>query len=86
MTHGGPLSPTIFNVVLDVVLWNWVALVVVTEGGVEPATEGLGKDIQHKSSYFYADNKLLASTLVNRIQWVFDSLTGLGCTPTWVRR
>ena len=33
MTQGGPLSPIIFNVVVDMVLWHWVTLVAETEGG-----------------------------------------------------
>ena len=39
MDQGDPLYPTIFNVVVDAVLRNWILMVTETEGTVEPGTE-----------------------------------------------
>ena len=38
VTQGDPLSPTIFNMVVDAVIWHWMAVVAPTEEG----SEGLG--------------------------------------------
>ena len=46
MTQGGPLSPTIFIVVVDTVLCHRVFVVVETDGEVDSGTEGFGRDIQ----------------------------------------
>ena len=74
MTQGGPLSPTIFNVVVDAVLRHWVLMVVVTEGTVELGREGYGQELQWMVEYFYAKNGLLVSPWSNRLQWDFDIL------------
>ena len=42
MTEGYPLSPNIFNVVVDTVLRRWVSVVKATEGVLEIETEGFG--------------------------------------------
>ena len=34
MTQGDPLSPTIFNVVVDAVIFHWVTVVTPTEAGM----------------------------------------------------
>ena len=46
MTQGDPLSPTIFNVVVDALLWHWVTVVAETEDTADPSTEGFRWDIQ----------------------------------------
>ena len=43
MTQGDPLSPIVFNVVVDAVIQNWVSVVAEVEGGSGP--EGFGRDI-----------------------------------------
>ena len=42
VTHRGPLSPNIFNTVVDVRIWHWVTLVT----GEEAGTERFGKAVQ----------------------------------------
>ena len=49
VTQGYPLSPTIFNKVVDAVVCNWVSLVA---GGVsEPY--GRGREVLHRATFFY---------------------------------
>ena len=48
ITHGNPLSSTIFNVVVNDVILYWVAVVAPTEYG----TEGLVLSIQDLVVYF----------------------------------
>ena len=64
---GGTALPTIFNVVVDVVLRNWAVGVSVTEETADPRTYGFGWDIQQLAAYFYADDGLLVSTRAHRI-------------------
>ena len=42
MTQVEPLSPTIFNMVVDVVLCNWVSVAAETEEAEDTGTEGFG--------------------------------------------
>ena len=90
VTQGGLLYPTIFNVVLDVVLWHLVAIVASMEEAVVPGaavTEGSGREVQHLSAYIYTDNGLLASPRETRLQQVFDTLRGYltvsSSAPIW---
>ena len=55
VTQGDPLSPTIFNLVVDKVLQNWVTVVASTEESVDPGAagkEGFGRDVQQLEAYF----------------------------------
>ena len=58
MTQRDPLSPTIFNVVMDVVVRHWVT------GVIADAEERgkLGKEGRHQADLFYADNGMVASS------------------------
>ena len=58
VTQGYPLSPPIFNVVVDAVMCNWVSLVAVGAGG----PDGCGKKLLHRSAFFYVYNSLVAPT------------------------
>ena len=58
VTQGDPLSPIIFNVVVDVVVRNWVTVVV---AGSEERGER-GKEGRNKAALFYADNGMVASS------------------------
>ena len=60
-----PLSSTIFNVVVDSDLYNWVSMV--SEAEKELGPEGFGRDIQRMSAYFYTNNELLASMRAARL-------------------
>ena len=52
MTQRGPLYLTIFNVVVDAVLWKWFTVVAVIEGTEEPIIEEFVCDIQQLAAYF----------------------------------
>ena len=58
MTHGGLLSLTILNVVVDTLVRHWVLLV----AEVEEGPEGWGREVLSCSVFFYADKALIAST------------------------
>ena len=53
-----PLSPTIFNGVMDAIIRHWVTMVIPTKAG----TGGLGLEIIDLVAYSYANNGLVAST------------------------
>ena len=73
MTQGDPLSPTIFNVVMDVVVRHWVT------GVIADAEERgkLGKEGRHQAALFYADNGMVDSSDPQWIQGAFNTLVGL---------
>ena len=71
--QGNPLSPTVFKMVVDAVIRYWVEVVVPTEDG----TEGLGMLIQDLAAYLYANDGLIASTHLERLQRAFDVLAVL---------
>ena len=73
MTQGDPLSPTLFNVVVDAFIRHWVTVVDPTKEGME----GLGLSIQDLEAYFYANNGLIALTQPERLQRAFKVLTSL---------
>ena len=56
VAQGYLLSSTIFNVVVDVVVRNWVTVVIV---GVEERGEH-GKEVRHQAALFYADDDMVA--------------------------
>ena len=58
MTQGDPLSPTIFNVVVNVVVRHWVTL-----GMAEAEKRGeRGNEGRHQAALFYADDGMVASS------------------------
>ena len=59
--------------VVDAVICHWLTVVTTTEAG----TGGLDLTIIDLAAYFYADEGLLASTKLERLQRAFDVLTGL---------
>ena len=63
MTQGGPISPTIFNMFVDVLLLHCLIVVAATEEEVYPGaadTEGFRRYTQMLVAYFYADDGILA--------------------------
>ena len=56
--QGDPLSPTIFNVVVDAVIHHLVTVVVPNADGLEGQDLLLGE----LAEYFYANNNLVTST------------------------
>ena len=56
MMQVDPLSPTIFNVLVDTVVRNWVH-------GVAEKAEArgeIGREVRHKAALFYADAGMVA--------------------------
>ena len=73
VTQGDPLSPTIFNVVVDVVVRHWVTMALAeAEKRGERGNEG-----RHQSALFYADDGMVASSDSRWLQWAFDALVSL---------
>ena len=70
MTQGDPLSPTIFNVVVDAVVRHWVNMAL--EEGEKRGGEG-----RHQAAFFYADDGMVASSEPRWLQWAFDALVSL---------
>ena len=56
VTQGDPLSPTIFNVVVDAVVWHWMVVMV----EVEEEWGDRGQESRHQSALFYANNGMIA--------------------------
>ena len=58
VTQGDPLSPTIFNVVVDAVVRNWANRIVEeAEARGEKGREG-----RHQAALFYVDNGMVVSS------------------------
>ena len=71
--QGDPLSPTIFNVVVDALVFQSVTLAVEdTEKRGERGKEG-----RHQAALFYADDGMVASSAPHWLQWEFNALVGL---------
>ena len=73
VTQGDPLSPTIFNVVVDVVVCNWVTVVI---AGAEERGKR-GKEGRHQATLFYADDGMVALSDPCWLQGEFNTLVGL---------
>ena len=58
MTQGNPLSPTIFNVVVDAVVRHWLLLA--TQESERSGERG--RERRHQAALFYADDGMLASS------------------------
>ena len=73
VTQGDPLSPTIFKVVVDVLVRHWVPVM------VEVAEERgeRGQEVRKNNSLFYADDGTFASSDLQWFQRVFSTLVGL---------
>ena len=69
VTQGDPLSPTIFNVVVDAVVRHWIdGLVAETAEKGEMVREG-----RHQSAVFYADDGMVVSSDPRWLQGVFNT-------------
>ena len=73
VTQGDPLSPTIFNVVVDAVVRNWVHRIM-EEAEARGET---GREGQHQAALFYADDGMVISSDPAWIQGAFTALLGL---------
>ena len=73
VTQADPLSPTIFNVLVDAVVLHWVTMTM-----AEAEKRGnRGNEGRHQASLFYADNGMVASSNPHWLQWAFDTLVSL---------
>ena len=73
VTQGDPLSPTIFNVVVDAVVRHWV------NGIVEEAKARgeTGQEGRQQAALFYADDGMVISSDPAWLQGAFTTLLGL---------
>ena len=69
VTQGGPLSPTIFNIMVDAIMREWVRLM--EAAGINAA------DIRTIAAVFYADDGLVAVRDAKTLQDAFDILISL---------
>ena len=72
-TQGDPLSPTIFNVVVDVVVRHWVIVMV----EIAEEQSGRRKEGRYKNSLFYMDDGMVALSDRRWLQGDFSTLVGL---------
>ena len=73
VTQGDPLSPTIFNVVVDAVLRQWIeGLITETEEKGETGREG-----RHQSAVFYADDGMVVLSDPAWLQGAFSALVAI---------
>ena len=73
VAQGNPLSPTIFNMVVDAVVRHWVTMAL---DEAEKRGER-GKECRHQTALFYADEGMLSSSDPCWLQWAFNALVGL---------
>ena len=73
MTQGDPLPPTVFNVVVDEVVWHWVIVVVDSM----KYQGGHGQEGRHQNALFYIVNGMVASPDSKWLQGGFITLVGL---------
>ena len=73
VTQGDPMSPTIFNVVVDAVVRHWVMMAL-----DEAENRGdRGNEVRHQAAIFYADYSMVASSDSRWLQWEFNALGSL---------
>ena len=72
VTQGGPLSPRIFNLMIDAVIREWLRQVL----GNRVAVDGIRTHIRLLLAAFYADNGLVQSRDLEFLQFSFDILVG----------
>ena len=72
VTLGDPLSPTLFNVVVDAVVWHWLEGLQADKN--EKAAEG-GEG--HFSAFFYADDGMVGATDPKWLQGAFSALVAI---------
>ena len=73
MTQGYLLSPTIFNVVVDVVVRHWVKVIV--EGANDQG--GHGQEERHQNSLLYVDVGMVVLLDPGWLQGALSTLVGL---------
>ena len=73
VTQGDPISPTIFNVVVDAFVRHWIDGLV-----AETAEKGeTGREGRHQSAVFYADDGMVASSDPAWLQGAYSALVAI---------
>ena len=70
---GNPLPPTIFNVLVETALRHRAT----EETGEETGPDRFGRAAGQMANFFYADNRLLASTRAEQFQQAFNVLADI---------
>jgi hypothetical protein len=73
VTQGGPVSPKIFNIMVDAIVREWIRILV----GDEAASDGLKDAIRLLLAIFYADDGYIASRDKHQLQEAIDVLVDL---------
>ena len=73
VTQGGPFSPRIFNTMVDAIVQEWL-LRTLDNGAM---TVGVGEEIRQFLAAFYADDGLVQSRDLVRLQASLDTLVAL---------
>ena len=73
VTQGYPLSPTIFNMVVDAIVQHWVSVMV----EVSDERGGREQEVRLKNTLFYADDGMVVSSDLRFLQGDFSTLVGL---------
>ena len=73
VTQGGPLSPRLFNVMVNAVVREWLRQVL----GDESAKSGYGDHVRNFLALFYVDDGYIASQNKEQLQEALDILIGL---------
>ena len=73
-TQGGLVSTTLFNVMVDNVIKNWMAMTVEER---RVAHDGMGETVGRCLEVFYAENGMVGSRDLDWLQHVTNALVGL---------
>ena len=74
MTHGGIISLTLFNVVVDNVVWTWLVMTVKDQTVQQ---EGLGLNMGRLLGVFYNDDRMIGARDSEWIQNAHNVLISL---------
>ena len=73
VTQGGPVSPKVFNIMVDAIVREWIRELI----GDEAASDGLNDAIRLLLAIFYADDGYIASRSKQQLQIAIDLLVDL---------
>ena len=73
VTQGKPLSPRLFKIMMDTIVWEWRRQVM----GPEAAVEGVGLEIRKLLTCFYMDDRVIALRDLVFLQECIDKLAAL---------